>query len=110
MNTSRRRFFKKVALASAGSTLLPGKTQAFFLRETDRYAALDEAYAKPVLKGQLFSEPEIIETLELLRYNDNFICRVRSKNGAEGISVSNNMQMVSLYPIFVRRLQPFFPR
>jgi hypothetical protein len=65
-----------------------------FLGETERYAALDEAYAKPVLKRQLFSEPEIIETLELLRYNDNFICRVRSKNGAEGISVSNNMQMV----------------
>jgi L-alanine-DL-glutamate epimerase-like enolase superfamily enzyme len=65
--------------------------------------------AQPVLKKELFPDPVIIETLELLRYKDNFICRVRSKGGAEGISVSNNMQMISLYPVFTRRLQPFFP-
>ncbi len=47
--------------------------------------------------------------MELLRYKNNFLCRVRSTNGAEGISVGNNMQMVSLYAIFTRRLQPFFP-
>jgi L-alanine-DL-glutamate epimerase-like enolase superfamily enzyme len=57
----------------------------------------------------LFPDPVIIETLELLRFNDNFICRVRSTGGAEGIAVGNNMQMVSLYPVFTGRLQPFFP-
>jgi L-alanine-DL-glutamate epimerase-like enolase superfamily enzyme len=43
-----------------------------------------------------------------LRYDGNFLCRVRTKDGAEGISVGNNMQPISLYPIFVNRLQPFF--
>ncbi|MDA1121220.1 MAG: mandelate racemase/muconate lactonizing enzyme family protein [Bacteroidetes bacterium] len=33
---------------------------------------------------------------------------MRSKDGAAGISVSNNDQMISLYPIFINRLQPFF--
>jgi L-alanine-DL-glutamate epimerase-like enolase superfamily enzyme len=33
---------------------------------------------------------------------------VRSKDGAEGFSVSNNMQMVALYPIFKIRLQHHF--
>jgi len=44
----------------------------------------------------------------LLRLNNGFICRVRSKDGAEGISVANNSQQRSLYPIQVNRLQPFF--
>lgn len=61
-----------------------------------------------ILKKGLFKEPVIIQSLELLRYGDNFICRVRTKDGAEGISVSNNMQMIALYPIFNRRLKPFF--
>ncbi|MCB0689664.1 MAG: mandelate racemase/muconate lactonizing enzyme family protein, partial [Saprospiraceae bacterium] len=61
-----------------------------------------------ILREDLFSDPVIIHSIELLRYEDNFLCRVRSKDGAEGISVSNNMQMVSLYPIFTRRIQPFF--
>lgn len=86
-----------------------GNAHAGSQGEPERYVALDEVYANPVLKRQYFPEPVPIDTLELLRYKDNFICRVRSKNGAEGFSVSNNMQMVSLYPIFVRRLQPFFP-
>jgi L-alanine-DL-glutamate epimerase-like enolase superfamily enzyme len=33
---------------------------------------------------------------------------VRSKDGAVGISVANNSQQRSLYPIHVNRLQPFF--
>jgi L-alanine-DL-glutamate epimerase-like enolase superfamily enzyme len=33
---------------------------------------------------------------------------VRSKDGAVGISVANSDQMRSLYPIFTKRLQPFF--
>jgi L-alanine-DL-glutamate epimerase-like enolase superfamily enzyme len=73
------------------------------------YSTLDEILARPVLKKELFPDPVIIETLELLRFNDNFICRVRSTGGAEGIAVGNNMQMVSLYPVFTGRLQPFFP-
>ena len=72
------------------------------------YARLDEIIKQPVLKREMFSEPVIIETLELLRYNDSFLCRVRSKDGAEGISVSDNSQMKSFYPVFANRLQEFF--
>jgi L-alanine-DL-glutamate epimerase-like enolase superfamily enzyme len=70
---------------------------------------LDEARLKPVLKRELFPDPVIIERLELLRYEDNFICRITSTDGAEGLSVANNAQMASLYPVFLNRLQPFFP-
>jgi L-alanine-DL-glutamate epimerase-like enolase superfamily enzyme len=74
----------------------------------DRYRKLDEVLDTPVLKSELFRDPVIIESLELMRYKDNFICRVRSTDGKEGISVGNNAQLISLYPIFVNRLQPFF--
>ena len=72
------------------------------------YAKLDEVLKQPVLKRELFKTPVIIETLELLRLGDSFLCRVRSKDGAVGISAANNSQQRSLYPISVLRLQPFF--
>jgi L-alanine-DL-glutamate epimerase-like enolase superfamily enzyme len=75
----------------------------------EKYSRLDETLKKPVLKRELFPEPVIIDTLELLKLNNTFLCRVRSKGGAEGISVANNDQMRSLYPVFLNRLQPFFP-
>jgi len=74
----------------------------------EKYKKLDAILSKPVLKKELFSTPVIIESLELLRFNNNFLCRVRSKDGAFGISVANNDQMKSLYQVFVNRLQPFF--
>jgi L-alanine-DL-glutamate epimerase-like enolase superfamily enzyme len=81
-----------------------------FIREDlkDKYGKLDEILAKPVLKKDLFHDPVIIDTLELLRLKDDFLCRVRSKDGAIGISVANSDQMRSLYPVFINRLQPFF--
>ncbi len=103
----KRRHFIKSTLAAPAAALLP-LAACGAPSVKNNYAALDEIIQKPVLKTQYFMSPVIIETLELLRYRDNFICRVRSRDGAEGISVSNNMQMVSLYPIFQNRLQSFF--
>ena len=74
----------------------------------EKYIKLDEIIKLPVLKKELFPTPVIIDTLELLRFKNGFLCRVRSKDGAVGISVGNNDQMKSLYPVFVNRLQPFF--
>jgi L-alanine-DL-glutamate epimerase-like enolase superfamily enzyme len=51
--------------------------------------------------------PVIIESVDLLRLGNNFLCRVRSRDGAEGISVAHS-GMSTLFPIFLRNLQPFF--
>jgi L-alanine-DL-glutamate epimerase-like enolase superfamily enzyme len=74
----------------------------------EKYARLDEIIRKPILKTGLFTSPVIIDKLELLRRENSFLCRVRSKDGGIGISVANNEQMKSLYPIFMKRLHPFF--
>ena len=111
MNHSRRNFITKGAL---GATFLAGACHsANDTKQADttgqhKYDNLDKVLAQPVLKAELFSAPVIIESMQLLRYQNNFICKVKSKDGAEGISVGNNMQLISLYPIFVKRLQPFF--
>jgi L-alanine-DL-glutamate epimerase-like enolase superfamily enzyme len=72
------------------------------------YKKLDEILGQQVFKKELFNSPVIIDSLELLRFNDSFLCRVRSKEGAEGISVGHSGQLRSLHPIFTNLLQPFF--
>jgi len=102
--SSRRAFLKSAAITTAGSTCLGARQ---ILCE-DQQNDLDQIIASKLLRRELFKNPVIIESLELLRYRDNFICRIRSADGAEGLTVCNNMQMISLYPIFKERLQPFF--
>lgn len=108
MTASRRRFIQTFSLAGA-SALLPWSTHAQPTAALDdRYASLDEACALPVLMLQDFKQPVIIASVELLRYKESFVCRVRSKEGAEGICICNNDQMISLYAFFVHRVAPFF--
>lgn len=112
MKTNRRGFLASALLGGAGASLpactAPPAAAARATSSNANYAKLDDVLKQPVLKRQLFSTPVIIETLELLRLDDSFLCRVRSKDGAVGISVANNAQQRSVYPIQVNRLQPFF--
>ena len=107
MKLNRRNFIKSASIASAGAVTLNSCSTSTPNKSVD-YSKLDEILAKPVLKKELFPEPVIVETLELLRFEDNFLCRVRSTDGAMGISVGNNAQLKSLWPVFNVRLQPFF--
>jgi L-alanine-DL-glutamate epimerase-like enolase superfamily enzyme len=89
-----------LALASSGAEKLGSDTEA-------RQAKLKEILAQPVLKKELFTSPVIIRSLELLRSGNSYLCRVRSTDGAEGISVGHS-SMDRLYPILLQNLQPFF--
>jgi L-alanine-DL-glutamate epimerase-like enolase superfamily enzyme len=108
MKTTRRHFVQAslagtlgaaVPASALGAAASPGLNP--------RYAQLDEILRQPVFKRELFASPVIIESLELLRYKDSFLCRVRSRDGAEGISVAHSTIAV-LYPIFLLDLKPFF--
>jgi L-alanine-DL-glutamate epimerase-like enolase superfamily enzyme len=99
VKTNRRGFIS--GTLGAGMMAAPTSPAA------DRYRKLGEILQQPVLKKQLFQSPVIIESLELLRLDSHFLCRVRSKDGAEGISVAHS-GMKTLYPIFFDNLQPFF--
>lgn len=110
MNTSRRRFLKTNLILAAATTPVVGirsAEPAGAKEKANRYAKLDEVLKQPVLKREFFKEPVIIETIELLRYEGSFLCRVRSRDGAVGISVGHSV-MNTLYPIFLNNLQRFF--
>jgi len=106
MNVSRRRF-TSAALGGGLAALPLSSASAPSAAVSSRYAKLDEILKQPVLKKQFFPTPVIIESVELLRLGNSFLCRVRSRDGAEGISVGHS-GMRTLFPIFVQNLQPFF--
>ena len=111
-----RRRFLATALTSGAAAASPSAFGQFLnaprhglpgtLKE--RYAKLDAILQQPVFKRELFKDPVIIQSIELLTRDKQYICRVRSKDGHEGISVSNAQQMEVLYPIFTKRIAPFF--
>jgi L-alanine-DL-glutamate epimerase-like enolase superfamily enzyme len=72
------------------------------------YAVLDKVLQQPVLKRELFSSAVIIDSVELLRDRKNFLCRVRSKDGVEGLSIGHPFIAEQSYPVFVNKLAPFF--
>ncbi|MDR2233417.1 MAG: mandelate racemase/muconate lactonizing enzyme family protein [Tannerella sp.] len=115
MNTTSRRQFLTTAVAGgmamANLPLLSScasGSNSFSKKElAARFETLDNVLKQPVLKKELFAQPVIIETLELLQYNNGFLCRVRSTDGAEGLSVAH-YDMNFFVPIFQRKLRPFF--
>jgi L-alanine-DL-glutamate epimerase-like enolase superfamily enzyme len=103
MKTTRRAFVGAGLLGGVGAAA----ARPAHGEPNPRYAKLDEVLRQPVLKRELFPAPVVIERLELLRHEDSFLCRVRSRDGAEGLSVGHGSLRV-LYPLFVHNLQPFF--
>ena len=112
MKTNRRKFIG-AAITGGLAAALPGVSRGSESanRPADlrsNYTKLDEVLRQPVFKKELFPNPIIIDTVELLRFKDSFLCRVRSKDGAEGYSVGHSGQLRSQYPIFTNLVQPFF--
>jgi L-alanine-DL-glutamate epimerase-like enolase superfamily enzyme len=114
MSTNRRQFISTAFAGGMAAATIPlsvcGSEKTNFIPPTDvksRYARLDEILQQPVLKKELFTTPVIIESVELLRFGRSYLCRVRSKDGAEGISVAHS-GMSTLFPIFLSAVQPYF--
>ncbi len=111
MKTNRRKFISTAVtggLAAASPfTLKSCSPEPVSEAVAEKYKKLDEVLAQPVLKKELFSSPVIIESLELLNYENRYLCRVRSTDGAVGISVAHG-DMSTFYPVFTQRLQSFF--
>jgi L-alanine-DL-glutamate epimerase-like enolase superfamily enzyme len=108
MIATRRRFLR----TAAGSALLVGAVRREApAREQARSVSTEElerVAAAPVLRADELSRPVVITGMELLKNGRNFVVRVRTRDGAEGLSVPNAMHMVHTYPIFLNRVAPFF--
>jgi len=69
---------------------------------------LDRILAEPVLRRGLLKAPVKINRLELLRDGARFLVRVRSSDGAESVTVPNNSRLLDVYPLYLKRVAPFF--
>ena len=68
---------------------------------------LVQAASRPVLKQEAFASPVIIESIECLNRGRDELIRVRSKDGAEGISLTNSRGRY-LFPILKQLIVPYF--
>ena len=116
MKNSRRSFIKMAGIAGGSAAILPfactGKEKDISEGNDGYpwlgYEKLDNILQLPVLKKELFPLPVILEKVELLQDRDNFICRVRSADGAEGLSIGHPFISRNSYPMFLNILIPFF--
>ena len=114
MKIKRRKFISTAIVGGMAATTLPfsssGPKSTIDGSKTElksRYARLDEILKLPVLKRELFTSPVIIETIELLRDRNNFLCRVRSKDGVEGVSAGHGSQNKTNWPVFNGLIRSF---
>ena len=106
--SNRRNFIKPGLTAGASTPFLSSLKASASSYDLVDYTKLDEALAQPVLKRELFPDPVMIESCDLLHYDGNYMVRVRSTDGAEGYCVGHNIRMPHLYPIQLSLVNPYF--
>jgi len=96
MKISRRQWMKLTGSAAFASILPPS---LYALSKADNDQPLIRDLESPMFNfpGQ-FSDPIIIESVELLRNGSNYFVRTRSVDGAEGLT--GTKQMTEFIPIF----------
>jgi L-alanine-DL-glutamate epimerase-like enolase superfamily enzyme len=105
--TTRRDFIRLGSLA-AGLAVAPTRTDATVLTEAGLRERIDDALETSVLRRSLWPEALPIASVELLRGGDQFLVRVRSRDGATGLAVAHPDVLESTWPILTRRVAPFF--
>ena len=101
----KRRDFLKTSAAAAPLVALSKDAIA---QKKELGAKLEQAMTAPVLKTEFFKTAVNIAAIELLKNGKNYIVRVRSTDGAEGIGGAHDSVMATTYPIFLKRVAPFF--
>ena len=71
-------------------------------------ADLDRAAAAPVLKLDALKSPVIIDSIRLLKKGQEYFVHVRSKDGAEGVSLPNPPRAEYLDKVLKQLIVPFF--
>src|SRR6516162_2529557 len=106
MRLTRRSWIR----SSLGAGLLASTARRGIAGEDPRALLhrLEEIAEAPVLRLDGLDQPVQIAAMELLRNRRNFLVRVRTTGGAEGLAVPNAMHLIHTYPIFLNRVAPFF--
>ncbi len=103
MSWNRRHF---LGLSGAGIVSCVAGKKALAAGPQVSMEALEKAAAERVLDPGLFRSPVIIDSIELLRRGKEYLVHVRSKDGAEGVSLTNGRDY--LHPILHQLVIPYF--
>jgi L-alanine-DL-glutamate epimerase-like enolase superfamily enzyme len=69
---------------------------------------LDRAASAPVLKADGLKSPVIIDSMRLLKKDKDYLVHVRSKDGAEGVAITNPPRAQYLDHVFQQLVAPYF--
>lgn len=104
MSTSRRRFLSLGALAAGA----PAWSRTPVRPDAGLGDRLDQVARTPVLRRDLVTTPVVIASIELLKGPSDFLVRVRSRDGAEGVAVGHPAVLQTTWPILTTRVAPAF--
>ncbi len=112
MHLNRRHFIELTAGTGLLSILqgchsAPAKPRTISHRSRVTLEELEKAAEAPVLQLDDTNSPLLIESIELLQKGQEYFVHVRTKDGAEGISVTNE-KVEYLYPILNKLVIPYF--
>ena len=108
-STNRREFMRLGALAAGfGASTSAAAHQTGTDSDRSLTAALMKAAATPVLRSELWRTPVPIASIELLKGPADFLVRVRSRDGAEGLAAGHPEVLETTWPILTKRIAPFF--
>ncbi len=105
MNIRRRGFLATTAALAASPIAFCDEPKPKTQPTTE---ALDRAAGATLLSLETLPDPIVIESMDLLRQGNEFLIRVRSKDGLEAVVAANSAKMRETFPIFLRRVAPFF--
>lgn len=108
MQWQRRQFLAGAIGAAMGPALAARSSYAAKPRKGPSMDELARVAALPVLRRDRLGTPVIIQSIELLRVDQEYFVRVRSTGGAEGISVCNPPRADYLGRIFKDLVAPAF--
>lgn len=101
---NRRNFIRNAGAAGSAAFAAEAKPS----HPKPSLADLDRAAALPVLKSDAFTSPVVIDSIRLLRRDKDYLVHIRSKDGAEGVSLVNPPRGEYLGPLFHKSLQKKF--
>ena len=112
MHLNRRHFLELTTGTTALSILqgcksTPTRSRTISHKHRVPLQKLEKASTGPVLQLNGINSPLLIKSIELLRKGREYFVHVRSKDGAEGIAVTNS-RAEYLYPILNKRVIPYF--
>ena len=108
MNARRREFLRVGALAAGALGVSRTEAHAQTAQAPVDAARIARAVAAPILRRDLLRDAVTIASVDLLKAGDQFLVRVRSKDGATGLAAGHPDILETTWPILTRRVAPFF--